>query len=62
MGSPKFYEEVTGGYTMAEWITQMLGTGLAGLPNVDCMPDCGTKPDYPSEGEFCDCPEGESCD
>jgi hypothetical protein len=54
MGSPKFYEEVTGGYTMAGWIAQMLETGPSGLPNVDCRPDCNTKPDYLTVGESCD--------
>jgi hypothetical protein len=53
MGSPKFYEEVTGGYTVAGWITQMLGTGLAGLPNVECT-DCDTKPDYVTIQDSCD--------
>ena len=53
MGSPKFYEEVTGGYTVAGWITQMLETGLSGLPNVGCT-DCDTKPDYLTVGESCD--------
>jgi hypothetical protein len=53
LGNPKFYEEDTDGYTMAEWIAQMLETGLTGLPNVACT-DCGAKPDYPTEGEFCD--------
>jgi len=52
MGSPKFYEEVTEGYSMAGWIDQMLGTGIP--PNVDCRPDCDTKPDYLSDGESCD--------
>ena len=53
MGSPKFYEEVTDGYTMAEWINQMLESGWSGLPSVECT-DCGMKPDYPSVRESCD--------
>ncbi len=53
LGNPMFYEEVTSGYTVAEWLNQMVETGLAGLPHVFCE-DCGAKPDYLTEGEFCD--------
>ncbi len=53
LGNPILYDEVTNGYTVAEWLSQMLETGLAGLPNVFCQ-DCDTKPDYLSEGDFCD--------
>jgi len=48
-----FYTEVTNGYTVAEWLSQMTETGLTGLPHVLCE-DCETKPDYLSDGDFCD--------
>lgn len=51
LGNPKLYTEETNGYTVAEWITQMVETGL--IENVACS-DCDTKPDYPSVGESCD--------
>jgi hypothetical protein len=53
MGNPKLYTEDTNGYTVAEWITQMVETGLTGLPNVACS-GCDAKPDYPSVGDSCD--------
>ena len=53
LGNPMFYTEVTSGYTVAEWLSQMTETGLTGLPHVLCE-DCATKPDYLSEGDFCD--------
>ena len=53
LGNPKLYTEDTNGYTVAEWITQMVDTGLTGLDNVACS-GCDTKPDYPSMWESCD--------
>jgi hypothetical protein len=53
LGNPKFYTEVTNGYTVAEWLGQMIETGLTGLPHVLCD-DCGTKPDYLSLQDSCD--------
>ena len=57
LGSAKFYDEVTytdtGEFTVAEWITDMLQSGLSGLPDVVCS-DCDVKPDYPSMWESCD--------
>jgi hypothetical protein len=53
LGNPMFYTEVTSGYTVAEWLSQMVETGLTGLPHVLCE-DCGAKPDYLSDGDFCD--------
>ena len=50
LGNPKFYTEVTNGYTVAEWVTQMLETGLTVLDSVACS-DCGTKPVYPPGGD-----------
>ncbi len=53
LGNPKIYTEVTGGYTVAEWLNQMIETGLTGLDHVLCE-DCGTKPDYISLQDSCD--------
>jgi hypothetical protein len=53
LGNPMFYTEVTNGYTVAEWLSRMVETGLTGLPHVLCE-GCDTKPDYLSDGDICD--------
>ncbi len=45
LGSPDFYDELSGGYSLLEWVTQLLDSGVDNLPNVLCT-DCDTKPDY----------------
>ncbi len=52
LGSPEFYTEISNGYDLVGWITQMLESGLEGLPNVACSgrdEECVAKPVYPDD-------------
>lgn len=53
LGDPAFYTEVTNGYTVAQWVTRMLESGSAGLPQVACT-GCSIKPDYLAEDNPCE--------